>query len=132
MKKLLTYLSILIIAAGCITQNEKIERTYFSDGTLETEVTMVNKIKNGPFTYYWENGLKEREGSFLNDTVNGTIVFYSLNGIDTNRVHYYMNGISILTKEYKNGKVKTLLDREKGEIFDFGSNGEIIKKTKIK
>ena len=126
---------LLIVFAFCSCQTDNVEKeiqkTYFPDGTLESEITMVKGVKNGTFTYYWESGLKEREGAFVNDRIDGTIVFYSTNGIDTNRVHRYEKGNSVLTKEYENGKLKILIDRVKGKIIVYDSNGDLISKKDI-
>ena len=57
-------------------------KSYYPEGPLKEEVTMVDNEENGPFTEYYKDGTKEWEGTYLNgDNEFGLLKHYNDKGV---------------------------------------------------
>jgi|GEM_PF-2849286 len=134
MKNLLLYLLLWSITIGCGNSGE-LKQTYFPDGSIETEITYVDGLKNGPFVYYNNKGGKWKEGVFTKDSLDGLLIFYSMNGIDTNRTALYRNGELLETTEeidHKGEKIKIKSDYKNKLTIIYGKSGRIDTTIKMK
>ena len=127
MNRLLTYLILIIVVtaiAGCGEAIE-IQKTFFPNGSIESEVSISEGTKNGSFTYYWENGKIERTGVFVNDSLDGLIVFYSKNGVDTSRTSLYVKGNLVESIDYMGASVKIKADFKNRLTTIYDTSGEV-------
>ncbi|GAB3834173.1 toxin-antitoxin system YwqK family antitoxin [Pontibacter rugosus] len=85
---LLLFLSFV----GCSNDKPWVEKSYFEDGTLKSEVEMVGDTRNGVAKSYFPNGELE------------TVIHYE-NGVEHGvSREYYDNGKLHIVAEYRNGK----------------------------
>jgi hypothetical protein len=100
MKKLLTYLILLIVASGCNEQSEKtialvennFVKEYYNNGTLKSKVKYdENKRKHGLYIEYHPNGNMKIECNFNHGLQNGLVI------------EYYENKMIKITNEWNNG-----------------------------
>ena len=90
---------------------KKIERTYYQNGHLKSEIILVNNIINGICKKYYETGVLQDEVNFTDGKFNGK------------RTYYYPNGKEWIVTEYKNDKAWTILTNydSKGNKRDGGT-----------
>ena len=124
MKNLLTYLILLIVAVGCSDSGEIIH-TYFPDGTIESDVTYVKGVRNGPFVYYNFEGIKWKEGFYINDSLDGLLVSYTMNGLDTSRTSLYDHGELLEEIDYTGASVKVKADFKNRLTTIYDTSGEV-------
>lgn len=86
----LVMFTLLIFISGC--WKEEIDRSYYSNGALKTEVYVLNGLLNGLGTTYYENGKKKTSANYKNGILNGKSSEYSSDGIIKATAHY-VNGV---------------------------------------
>ncbi len=85
---------ILFVLFSCVSP--EIKKSYYEDGSIMEESTVLNGLKNGPYKYYYENGQIWAEGEFRKEKMNGKWL------------HYYEEGNIQSIIKYKNGKLKNI------------------------
>lgn len=66
-------------------------KTYFPNGTLDSEITYCNDIQHGPYTYYYFDKIRET-GTFNNGLRTGKMTCYFFNGEISSEI-MFNNGI---------------------------------------
>ena len=127
MKLFILFIILAIVAAFAVGCGDSVEiiQTYFPDGTIESKVTYVKGVKNGPFVYYNDKGLKWKEGVFINDSLDGFLQFYSSNGIDTSKTSLYDHGELLEAIDYTGASVKVKSDYKNRLITIYDTSGEV-------
>lgn len=80
MKRLFVYSVIFLIGAG-ISGCTKIETTYYSNGKVNSVITMQHGKKNGRSRYYYSNGALQQESYFKDDVPEGSLRRWRYDGI---------------------------------------------------
>lgn len=111
-------------------KKKQVVRSFYSNGNKEFEMTLVNQVKQGPYTKYYFDGKKQSEGSYLNNQIHGKVVSYYNNGqiknignyvtgsIDGEYLAYYEDGVLNEKEFYENG---TLV----GQNLNYHENGKL-------
>lgn len=93
MQKIKTLLLLLVVISLMVTACTKVEREYYPNGRLKSEIHYRNGIENGMMTYYHENyNSKELEVNMKNGKKNGQCIRYFFNG-KIESVAYYEEDI---------------------------------------
>lgn len=112
-------------------------RTYYPDGSLRSEGTLVRRKYDGPYKTYYSNGQPACVCSYSNGKRNGLQQIYTEDGkrsFTGNYIHdlregiievYHSNGMIWTTRIYKNDRPWTVLS-------NFNSGGEIMEKGTLK
>ncbi|MBU1083770.1 MAG: hypothetical protein ABIG55_04950 [Candidatus Omnitrophota bacterium] len=130
-KLILISLSILILRAplGLCEQElaESIEKDYYDNGALKSEITYLGGKANGPARYYHENGLLSEEYLIKDDKVeDGIYVGYDKSGQPASEI-IFKNGERISDKligasedvpSEKPAPVKEIIVIEEKELSD--------------
>ena len=113
MRLLLTASFILLILAGC----SRVQKEYYPDGELKSEITMSSGKRNGVARYYYESGSVQIECFYRNDTLDSTFTRYYTGEIREISQDYhkgmlhgksrYWNptGQLVIESHYQNGKL---------------------------
>jgi uncharacterized protein len=125
-------LSVSILLHSCFHHVRKSgkERTYYSNGKIESEISYKNGKKHGPFKVWNSNGELNSEAYFENDSLVGRATHYYDNGkknYESNRnnnykLHglyrvWYRNGVLSDSGYNKNGQ-------REGEWYKFDERGQ--------
>lgn len=123
----LAYLLLLLFA---FTSCTKVQKEYYEDGSIKSEIETKKDKKNGKAVWYHQNGNKQIETQYIDDKIDGFFSRWFFNGgIQT--TEHYTNGILngekkewnetgslVLISNYKNGKLN-------GKFQVFYPDGEI-------
>lgn len=111
-------------------------KTYYSNGQASGEISMRQRLLNGPFKVYYSNGKLAEDKNYVNNDLEGAFKRYNADGKLCYEVNYKndeemgtettynSNGEVVLTKEYywgiPNGKT-TIIDpaTQKARIFTY-------------
>lgn len=110
-------LLILAIPADLSAQNG-IVRTYYDDGTIESEISYINDILDGISLFYYPNGNLREEIPFSYGKVNGIHRKYFQNGLireERNLKEGILDGLDKIFHE--NGALKEALNYENGKLL---------------
>jgi len=76
---------------------KRIERKYYNNGNLKSDIRFIHDLANGTGKKYYENGVLKDQVIFKDGKLNGI------------RTYYYPNGKEWIIEEYKNDKDWTLI-----------------------
>jgi len=118
MRKILLVISLVVTCLCSVTFAEEVkngvEKSYYLNTNLKSEVNYINGQKEGLAKYYRDNGNLEREGSHIKGEADGIFKYY------------YKDGSFQEERNYKNDK---LLDKSgnpmNGEYKRFYRNGQL-------
>jgi len=116
---------------GLFKKKNGIDKDYYPNGNLQTELTYVNGVRHGPFKAYHENGKLAVEGEFYQDRHYGLITTYYESGVKNAQIEYdYLHrqvGDSIAWHENGNikGKSKMVDGLAQGLCEHFHENGQL-------
>lgn len=119
MKHLLfSYLiGFLFLAMTATPGQNGIVRTYFDDGTIESEIAYVNDILDGLSVFYFPNGNVREEIPFSYGKINGVQRKYFTNGLLKEERNIREGVLDGLTKVFhENGALKEALNYEQGKL----------------
>jgi len=80
MKKLRTYLILIILGLFLLTSCTNVEKQYWEDGILKSELPYKNGKLNGTAIWYYEDGTIMHEVPYEDDEITGTSIRYHDNG----------------------------------------------------
>lgn len=86
MKKILIIIFIAFLCSSC--HQNKVEKMYYPDGSLQMEIEMKGNLMNGRFVSYFPNGKKETEIYYIDNVANGVYNKYSYKGIIQEKGNY--------------------------------------------
>lgn len=122
-----TYNITLTRKEGVYDEDNGKKTTYYDDGNIEAEYTLLNGNLNGLFTSYYNNGNKKNIRVFLNGEKNGLNIEYNENGSINNEFTYAKGVINGPFKIYEDGvliKSGNYLDgKEHGNFVEYYENG---------
>lgn len=107
MRYLIILLTFGIIGCSNLTP-KNVERVYYPNGVLKSEISTNNNIKNGPVFNYFEDGSLAVKGYFKNDMRDKKWYFYDENTKNLSAVESYRDG-KLEGKQiyyYPDGKLK--------------------------
>jgi len=111
----------------CYGQNGNV-KSYYPNGTIESELSYVNDIMDGNSIWYYPNGNIKKEVNYNKGAVNSWIRKYYESGLLAEE-YYAENGIieGIYKSYYKNGELKNLITYSAGKqiqekTFDYDPN----------
>lgn len=112
-------------------------KEYYPSGKLKEETAFKDNQYHGAFKTYFEDGTLESEGTFANDQREGEMKVYYPNGKLKESVTFKESIENGPFKEYaENGTIKaegTYLDgKEEGELLEYDEKGELATKKKCK
>jgi antitoxin component YwqK of YwqJK toxin-antitoxin module len=145
-------LLLLLSFIGCNSDKQWIEKSYYEDGTLKSEVEMVGDERHGEYKEYYrtgellmfteyrngkrhgwqqsyyQNGQKRLEAEFVDGQPGDYSITYKPNG-DT--VSFYKEGRAI--DFFDNGKIEQIICSQNHELnsissIRFNPGGEILKR----
>lgn len=98
---------LIVLTSFLFFHCDKKERTFYQSGELESEFSLLNGKKNGPFKFYFPTGETKLEGEYLEEKIDGELVRYYKEGQIFSR-SIYQKGILTDTAKYyfKNGRIK--------------------------
>lgn len=73
------FLLVLFIALTSYAQNG-LFKTYYSNGTVESEITYVDRVRDGAAKFFYPNGKLKQELTYVNGKVEGLVKEYYENG----------------------------------------------------
>jgi TonB family protein len=71
---------VIFVFASIVFAQEGVVITKFPTGKIQSELTFVNKIREGSAKFYYENGNLRQEFSYVNGKVDGLVKEYYENG----------------------------------------------------
>lgn len=78
MKRIIyTSLFMLFLAFSCKTKNDTIVEEFYPDGSIKSEITMKNNIRNGLTKNYDEKGRLVSTAEYINDKHEGWLINYN-------------------------------------------------------
>jgi TonB family protein len=128
MQKLFTFLSILLTIYSTSSAQNGIVKTYYPDGSIQSEISYVNDVLDGNAYLYYSNGQLKSEKNFDKGILNGWIKEYYESGLlkeeyfvkngmkDGAYRVYNENGVLKILSNYVNGNQTQL------QLFDYGPN----------
>jgi TonB family protein len=120
MKKLLLFapVFILILLPAQLKAQNGIVKTYYDDGSIESEIAYVNDILDGLSVFYFPNGNIREEIPFSYGKVSGVRRKYYTNGLIKEEIHLADGLLDGLTKKfYENGGLKEAINYEAGKLL---------------
>ncbi|GAB4286791.1 MAG: hypothetical protein Kow0098_02440 [Ignavibacteriaceae bacterium] len=60
-----------------LSAQQRVEREYYENDTLKSEITFENGIRNGQAKFYYENGNLKAEMNYVNGKIEGLVRYYS-------------------------------------------------------
>lgn len=87
---LFAILSMLLLAS--CKDKVVVERTYYPDGTIWSEMTKKDGVLDGPYIVYHRNGKKELSVNYVNGVVEGLYTTFYYKGVRKEET-MYVNGI---------------------------------------
>ncbi|NLT51000.1 MAG: TonB family protein [Ignavibacteria bacterium] len=117
MKSFFVLISVLIFLNDIYSQTG-INRSFYPDGKISSEISYVNDRLDGTCYWFYENGNLRKEVTYSNGIVNGWIREYYLNGIIKSEIQTDMGILDGLSKYYyENGGLKETRIYEKGKLI---------------
>lgn len=113
-----------------------IKKYYEKSRALKSEITIKNKMKNGPAKKYYPTGELHTLVNYVDNIITGITYWYYRNG-QPYRVTPYVNGkINGIRKiYYKNGKIQAEIPYKNGKLIEgtkeYSVQGKVITKPKI-
>lgn len=108
----------LLIFFNEIYSQTGINRSFYPDGKISSEISYVNDRLDGTCYWFYENGNLRKEITYSNGIVNGWIREYYLNGIIKSEIQTDMGILDGLSKYYyENGGLKETRIFEKGKLI---------------
>jgi len=124
-KKLFTLLSILLTIHTISSAQNGIVKTYYTDGSVQSEISYVNDVIDGNAYWYYPNGQLKSEKNFDKGILNGWIKEYYESGL-LKEEKFIKNGMRDGAHRafYENGKLKALSNYVNGiqtqlQLFDY-------------
>lgn len=77
---MIRFIYILIISVILLTSCSKVDKSYYEDGQIKSEVSYKNKKRNGISTWYHPNGQIQLVTSYKNDVLDGKLQRFFYNG----------------------------------------------------
>jgi antitoxin component YwqK of YwqJK toxin-antitoxin module len=109
------------------------DRIYFENGQMRREVRLVNGLKEGIMTDFYNDGKLKSMRNFKQNIQCGKTTFYHPDGISLKEVQYYdENGLRTLgdTLWYTNGQIEFMADfkfgKKNGNLSRFDSTGKLL------
>ena len=88
MKNILVLVSVLTLITSC----KDIQKEYYKNGNVESEIEVKDNMKNGLSRWYYPNGELKFEANYVNDKEEGKVKKFYDNG-KLNTTAYFKNGI---------------------------------------
>nr|WP_319776165.1 TonB family protein [uncultured Sphaerochaeta sp.] len=109
-----TILLSLFFLIPVVAQNG-VQKSYYVNGNLESEISYVEDILVGTSFWYYENGNLKQEKTYNNGKLNGFVKNYFENGL-LNEEFHVKNGVKdgLHKTYYDNGGLKSVLSYEDG------------------
>lgn len=123
--KIWSLLILLIIFYSCT----KVEKQYYPNGSIKSEISYKKELKHGPATYYYNNGKINIKCYYKDDKLNGLYEKFNPDASleeATNYSNGLKNGFSIIY--YKNNKIAIKMnfknDLPDGDYIEYFDNGQ--------
>ncbi len=131
-----SYLITVIKKAGVYDDENGLKKTYYNNGSIESEYTLKDSKFIGLAKVYWENGNIKLESNFLNGLKNGISKEYDENGIITGEFTLKEGKLNGQYKVWENGKLKLIgnciNDIKSGNFLEYNEYGQVIKEYSLK
>lgn len=121
---------ILLFIITLITACSKVDKEYYPNGNIKSEITFKHDKKNGKAIYYYNNGNINIQCHYKNDNLDGLYKKFNPNGTLIEATHYtdgLKNGSSVTY--YDNGKIAIQMnfsnDIPDGEYKEYFENGQL-------
>lgn len=120
-------ISFLCLFCSCT----KVNKEFYSDGTLKSEISYHNGKMNGPAVWYWASGNKQVECTYQDDMLEGKVTRWFFNGNKQREDSYHenkRNGTCLVWDEsgYQSVVENYLNDTLHGNYKEFHPNGEVM------
>ncbi|TSA28567.1 MAG: TonB family protein [Ignavibacteriales bacterium] len=128
MLKPIKLLLILLTIYSISSAQNGIVKSYYPDGSVQSEISYVNDILDGSAIWYYPNGQLKSEKNFDKGVLNGWVKEYYETGL-LKEEYFVKNGMKSGTNRvfYENGTLKTLSNYSSGiqtqlQLFDYDPN----------
>lgn len=128
MLKPIKLLLILLTIYSISSAQNGIVKTYYPDGSVQSEISYVNDILDGSAVWYYPNGQLKSEKNFDKGILNGWVKEYYKSGL-LKEEYFVKNGMKGGTNRvfYENGTLKALSNYVNGnqmqlQLFDYDPN----------
>lgn len=115
------YISVfLVLITIPLTAQTTVNRSFYADGKVESEISFINDVLDGTSYWFYENGNLKKEANYSSGILNGWIREYFVNGIVASEIkvnmgvkdglskYYYDNGGLKETRTFDNGKLLSI------------------------
>lgn len=152
---------LIVIALVLLSSCKKVTKSYYSDGTIRSEVSYTGGDREGRARYYYPNGALQQEVWYKNDQLdgimrqwkatgvllleehyksgkkNGPSIQFDMDGRKSVELHYVNDTLEAKAREwYGNGVLRTdgnyLGGRYEGDWLWYGADGKIVGKGSFK
>ncbi|OGU56497.1 MAG: hypothetical protein A2V66_05950 [Ignavibacteria bacterium RBG_13_36_8] len=108
----------LLVCAVCVQAQNGIVKTYYPNGTIESELSFVDDVYDGTSYWYYSNGNIKEEKIFSNGKLNGWIRCYYESGL-VKEESLIKDGIKdgLHKQYYENGGLKTVRSYDAGRLI---------------
>lgn len=126
MLKLLPFVILLLALTACT----KVEKQYFPNGGIKSEVQYKRDMKNGEALYYYNNGNINIRCTYNNDKLDGLYEKFNPDG-SLNESTNYKDGLKEGSSNlyFENGKIAISMNFEndlpQGEYKEYFDNGQV-------
>ncbi|MBU2493553.1 MAG: TonB family protein [Bacteroidetes bacterium] len=112
-------LILLLLGFSSAYAQEGIIKTYSNDKILESEISYINDLYDGPSYWYFPNGNIKKEINYSEGKVNGWVREYYENGL-LKKEYFANNGVieGDVKLFYDNGGLKEVLSYENGKLIN--------------
>jgi len=124
----------ILISAPCVAQNGLV-KTYYPDGTVQSEICYVNDVLDGNAIWYYQNGKVMTEKNYSKGIIDGKVRSYFENG-QLQEEYLVSFGIKdgLYKSYFENGELKVVATYSGGKIitsqkFDLVTEGKIALQT---
>ena len=128
MLKPINFFLILVTIYSISSAQNGIVKSYYPDGSVQSEISYVNDILDGNAIWYYPNGQLKSEKNFSKGILDGWVKEYYESGL-LKEEYSVMNGRKDGTHRvfYENGILKSLSNYDNGiqtqlQLFDYDSN----------
>ena len=77
MRKIMLFLALMAMLAAC---DDGVEKAYWENGNLKSELRYANGKLNGECVWYYQNGNKMSKGYYVDDVLEGCFMRWHPNG----------------------------------------------------
>lgn len=131
-----SYLITVIKKAGVYDDDNGLKKTYYNNGSIESEYILKDGKINGIVKVYWENGNIKFESNFLNGDKNGISKEYDEYGNLKGEFTYKSGKLNGQYKLWDTGKLKLVgncvNDIKTGNFKEYNEDEQVLKEYTLK